>query len=95
VANDEQDIAKLDTSIPQTARIWNYLLGGKDNFEADRQVGEETLKGQPALAENAMGRRGRPHLETCPLFPSTTGAAKPASHSSSGVWSSSSPARSR
>jgi hypothetical protein len=53
VANGEQDIAKLDTSIPQTARIWNYLLGGKDNFEADRRVGEAILKGQPALAENA------------------------------------------
>jgi hypothetical protein len=53
VANDEQDIAKLDTSIPQTARIWNYLLGGKDNFEADREVGEQILKGQPELAENA------------------------------------------
>jgi hypothetical protein len=53
VANDEQEVAKLDTSIPQTARIWNYLLGGKDNFAADREVGEQILKGQPALAENA------------------------------------------
>ncbi|WP_239153124.1 SAM-dependent methyltransferase [Virgisporangium aliadipatigenens] len=53
MANDEQDAPKLDTSIPQTARIWNYLLGGKDNFAADRAVGEQILVGQPALAENA------------------------------------------
>ena len=53
VATDEQEIAKLDTSVPQTARIWNYWLGGKDNFEVDRQVGEEILKYQPAIADNA------------------------------------------
>jgi hypothetical protein len=49
----DQEVAKLDTSVPQTARIWNYLLGGKDNFAADRAVGDQILVGQPALAENA------------------------------------------
>jgi hypothetical protein len=53
VASDEQKSPTLDTSIPQTARIWNYLLGGKDNFAADREVGDQILVGQPALAENA------------------------------------------
>jgi len=53
MADEEQETLKLDTSIPQTARIWNYLLGGKDNFAADRAVGEQILVGQPALAENA------------------------------------------
>jgi hypothetical protein len=27
---------KLDTGIPHSARLWNYWLGGKDNFAADR-----------------------------------------------------------
>jgi hypothetical protein len=53
VTNDEPDVSTLDTGIPHTARIWNYLLGGKDNFAADRAVGEQILVGQPALAENA------------------------------------------
>lgn len=53
MADETQEVAKLDTSVPQTARIWNYLLGGKDNFAADRAVGEQILVGQPALAENA------------------------------------------
>ena len=53
MASAEQDAPKLDTSIPQTARIWNYLLGGKDNFAVDREVGDQILIGQPALAENA------------------------------------------
>jgi hypothetical protein len=53
VANDEQVAPKLDTGVPHTARIWNYLLGGKDNFAVDRAVGDQILVGQPALAENA------------------------------------------
>jgi hypothetical protein len=53
VANEEQQEAWLDTSVPQTARIWNYLLGGKDNFAVDREVGDQILVGQPELAENA------------------------------------------
>ncbi|MZE72145.1 SAM-dependent methyltransferase, partial [Streptomyces sp. SID5789] len=23
---------KIDTSVPHSARIWNYWLGGKDNY---------------------------------------------------------------
>ena len=53
MASDEQQHPTLDTSVPQTARIWNYLLGGKDNFAVDRAVGDQILVGQPALAENA------------------------------------------
>ena len=53
MAHDEQVAPKLDTGVPHTARIWNYLLGGKDNFAVDRAVGDQILVGQPALAENA------------------------------------------
>jgi hypothetical protein len=49
----EQQRPALDTSVPHTARIWNYLLGGKDNFAVDREVGDQILIGQPQLAENA------------------------------------------
>src|SRR5688572_17123812 len=30
----------LDSTTPNTARIWDYQLGGKDNFEADRHATE-------------------------------------------------------
>ena len=43
----------LDTNVPQTARIWNYLLGGKDNFAADRAVGDQIIATLPHLAEHA------------------------------------------
>ncbi|MFI5898106.1 SAM-dependent methyltransferase [Actinoplanes sp. NPDC051513] len=45
--------AKLETNIPQTARIWNYLLGGKDNFEADRAVGDQITAAMPHLGTYA------------------------------------------
>jgi len=48
----EQQPPTVDASIPHTARIWNYLLGGKDNFAVDREVGAQILVGQPQLAEN-------------------------------------------
>ncbi|WP_304598501.1 SAM-dependent methyltransferase [Plantactinospora sp. BC1] len=50
---EQQAISKMDTTVPQTARIWNYLLGGKDNFAADRAVGDEIIQALPQLAESA------------------------------------------
>lgn len=57
----QQHVPTLDTSVPHTARIWNYILGGKDNFEVDREVGEQVLAAQPELAANA--RHGRAFLQ--------------------------------
>src|SRR5258706_15476080 len=31
---------KIDTTVPHSARIWNYWMGGKDNFAADREAGD-------------------------------------------------------
>jgi hypothetical protein len=53
VSDGQRDMPKLDTSVPQTARIWNHLLGGKDNFAADRAVGDQIIQSMPQLAENA------------------------------------------
>jgi hypothetical protein len=39
----------LDTTRPNTARIFNYLLGGTANFEIDRQAADEMLKVLPLL----------------------------------------------
>src|ERR671918_2222742 len=47
----------LDTSVPQTARIWNYWLGGKDSFPVDREVGDQVLEAFPAIVENARASR--------------------------------------
>jgi O-methyltransferase involved in polyketide biosynthesis len=52
-----QQAPDLDTTVPQTARIWNYWLGGKDNFPVDRQVGDQILEAFPAIVENARASR--------------------------------------
>ena len=31
----------IDETVPHSARVWNYWLGGKDNFQADREVGDQ------------------------------------------------------
>jgi hypothetical protein len=55
--NDDEQVAKLDTSIPHSARLWNYLLGGKDNFAADREAAEQVLAYMPELVQSARFNR--------------------------------------
>ncbi|HEX6194588.1 MAG TPA: SAM-dependent methyltransferase [Jiangellaceae bacterium] len=45
--------ADLNTDIPHSARIWNYWLGGKDNFEPDRAVGEMVKQTFPDIVTTA------------------------------------------
>ena len=39
----------LRTDIPHSARIYDHILGGKDNFAADRAAAAEIVKHQPTL----------------------------------------------
>jgi hypothetical protein len=48
---------RLDTSSAHSARVWNYLLGGKDNFAADREVGDMVLQMFPDIAHIARLQR--------------------------------------
>src|ERR1700749_1038067 len=47
----------FDTSVPHQARIYDYLLGGKDNYAADRAYAEELLKVYPGAAFAARANR--------------------------------------
>jgi S-adenosyl methyltransferase len=40
----------IDTSVPNVARIYDYILGGKDNFAADRQAARQLLAALPDIA---------------------------------------------
>jgi len=53
----QQRAPGFDTGIPQTARIWNYWLGGKDNFAVDRQVGDQIREAFPRIVANARASR--------------------------------------
>ena len=39
----------FDTSVANAARMWNYWIGGKDNFRADREAGDYVLEAMPSL----------------------------------------------
>jgi S-adenosyl methyltransferase len=45
------------TDVPHSARIYDYWLGGKDNFEADRNAAEFTLQLIPQMLDYARGNR--------------------------------------
>jgi hypothetical protein len=49
--------AMLNTEVAHSARLWNYLLGGKDNFAADREAAEYALALMPELVQSARANR--------------------------------------
>jgi len=48
---------KIDTTRAHTARIWNYWLGGKDNYPVDRQVGDQIRQLHPGIGDYARADR--------------------------------------
>ncbi|MEE1928498.1 SAM-dependent methyltransferase [Streptomyces sp. TRM 70351] len=53
-----QSVPVIDSSVPHSARIWNYWLGGKDNYEVDRIAGDQFREAFPGIAANARAFRG-------------------------------------
>lgn len=50
-------LASLDSGVAHSARLWNYLLGGTDNFPADRAAAEQVLAFLPELVQSARFNR--------------------------------------
>lgn len=49
---------ELDITVPNTARIYDYLLGGKDHFQADRQAADKLVSLVPAVPRQVQENRG-------------------------------------
>jgi hypothetical protein len=47
----------LDTSVAHSARFWNYLLGGKDNYSVDREVAEQIVALIPDFRDTVRAER--------------------------------------
>ncbi|WP_405696519.1 SAM-dependent methyltransferase [Streptomyces sp. NBC_01185] len=47
----------IDTSTPHSARVWNYWLGGKDNYEVDRRLGATMAELYPQIIDIARASR--------------------------------------
>jgi O-methyltransferase involved in polyketide biosynthesis len=54
---DAPHASKLDTTIAHSARIWNYWLGGKDNYKVDREVGDKVFQMLPSIVMQARADR--------------------------------------
>ena len=49
--------ARVDPSVPNVARVWNYLVGGRDNFETDRQAARQLIAAAPVMEHVAPASR--------------------------------------
>jgi len=58
--------AEIDTSKPHPARLYDYFLGGKDNYPVDQQAAREILRIVPEM--RAMARANRAFLRRAVRF---------------------------
>jgi len=49
--------ARIDARHPNSARVYDYWLGGKDNFAADRDAAEEAISVNPGIVADARANR--------------------------------------
>jgi S-adenosyl methyltransferase len=49
--------AELDTRHAHSARVYNYWLGGKDNFAADREAAEQAIAANPGIVADVRENR--------------------------------------
>ncbi len=47
----------FDPTKPSIARVWDYWLGGKDNFAVDRELAQKMLEVHPVSAQMARENR--------------------------------------
>jgi hypothetical protein len=54
---DQELRPEIDGSVPHSARVWNYWLGGKDNFAVDRELGDQIREAFPGIVDIARVSR--------------------------------------
>jgi hypothetical protein len=47
----------MDTSVPHIARVYDYWLGGKDNFAVDREAAEQVIAAYPGILRDVRAQR--------------------------------------
>jgi len=47
----------FDITVPHISRVYDYWLGGKDNFAADRELGEQTRQAYPNIVDSVRANR--------------------------------------
>jgi hypothetical protein len=41
---------RVDSSVPNVARVWDFLVGGRDNFDTDRRAARQLVTASPVMA---------------------------------------------
>jgi len=57
IAELRAGMPRIDTNLANAARLWDYVAGGKDNFEADRVAAERLMAVAPVLRQTALPTR--------------------------------------
>ncbi|MFG3252745.1 SAM-dependent methyltransferase [Streptomyces sp. NPDC048172] len=57
-------VEQIDTTTPHPARMYDYYLGGKDNYEVDRAAAQQVLDLAPEVGVSARGNRALLHRAT-------------------------------
>jgi len=57
MSDDEPGRIPFDTARPNLARVYDYWLGGKDNFAADRALGDQIVTSLPAVRAGVRAQR--------------------------------------
>ncbi len=57
MGDNERAPAGVDPTVPSVARMYDYYLGGKDNFRADREAAEQVLAAVPEVRHMARENR--------------------------------------
>ncbi|MGW0575000.1 SAM-dependent methyltransferase [Streptomyces sp. NPDC002920] len=59
--DSEAQSFEIDTSKPHPARMYDYFLGGKDNYEVDQEAAEKFIQAAPEVRVGVRANRGFMH----------------------------------
>src|ERR1700731_3630980 len=74
MTGQNRDPGGFDTTTPNVASIYDYLLGGKDNFAADREAAKQLIEAIPDVA--AIARDNRSFLGRVVRYLATEGGIR-------------------
>ncbi|KAF4410807.1 MULTISPECIES: SAM-dependent methyltransferase [Streptomyces] len=57
MSQSSEPVSGVDITVPSVARMYDYYLGGKDNYAVDREASDELLKVVPSTKELAVNNR--------------------------------------
>ncbi len=57
-AAEREQFPDIDATVTHSARVWDYWLGGKNNYSVDREAGDQIRSVMPGIVDTARAVRG-------------------------------------